>query len=266
MGEAIAAGLVASGEGAAASLSADSFVIADPSDARREELARAHGFACVADAREIDAADLVVIAVKPQVAIGILEGIAAEAPFAAAPSDPLFVSIAAGVETSSIETALGEGARVVRVMPNMPLVVGEGATAVCGGAHASAADVELVVGLFSALGFACEAAERDMDAVCAVSGSGPAYVAAMIEALAAAGERQGLSAELARGLALQTVYGTAKVLAETGCDVAEFRESVCSPGGTTIAALDAMAARGFGEAIDAGVAAAVRRSKELASS
>ena len=105
-----------------------------------------------------------------------------------------------------------------------------------------------------------------MDVVCAVSGSGPAYVAAMIEALRDAGARQGLDAELAETLALQTVLGTARLISETGIAVDKAREAVCSPGGTTLAALDAMNERGFADVIRAGVQAAVRRSKELAES
>ena len=266
MGEAIVSGLIAALDGEAASLRAENFVVADPSEQRRSCLAAAYGVACVEDAQEIDRADLAILAVKPQVMQGVLADIARDAPFARPLGAPLFVSIAAGLTTSAIESGLGEGARVVRTMPNLPLQAGLGATAVVGGVHATETDVTWVKDLFSSLGFACVVDESDMDAVCAISGSGPAYVAAVIEALAAAGARSGLDADLARDLALQTVYGTAKILVNTACDIGGFREAVCSPGGTTIAALDAMAERGLDAVFDAGVQAAIRRSKELASS
>ena len=266
MGEAIVAGLIAADSDAAAALAPDCFVVADPSEDRRARLAAEHGVEVVADAAEIEQADIVILAVKPQVIVEIAQRIAAESPLARQAMPPLYVSIAAGVETSSLERALGAKSRVVRVMPNMPLQVGCGAAAVCAGSRATEDDVRAIEGLFSALGYSCAVEEADMDAVCAVSGSGPAYVAAFVEELAAAGARQGLAEELAYRLALQTVLGTAKLIADTGRPASEVRESVCSPGGTTLAALDAMNEHGFSSVVDAGVAAAVRRSKELSAS
>ena len=121
-----------------------------------------------------------------------------------------------------------------------------------------------VADLFSCLGVSVVVDESLMDVVCALSGSGPAYVAAMVESLRDAAAKQGLSADLAEKLALQTVLGTAQLISQTGASVAATRESICSPGGTTIAALEAMYARGFDDVFEAGVDAAVKRSKELA--
>ena len=257
------AGLIASECDIARELDADCFMVADPGDDRRAFLEARYGVSCVSDAACIEGADVVVLAVKPQVMMGVLEGISALPAYGGGACGPLFVSLAAGLTTQRLESALPENARLVRVMPNMPLQVSAGATAVTGGACATAEDIELVCQLFSCLGCACVVDESLMDAVCAVSGSGPAYVAAMVEALRDAGVKQGLDCGLAETLALQTVYGTAKVLVDTGQTAEYLRESVCSPGGTTLAALDAMNEAGFSGVFDAGVAAAVRRSKEL---
>ncbi|WP_417142778.1 pyrroline-5-carboxylate reductase [Raoultibacter massiliensis] len=259
MGEAIMGGWIASDEAPASALSAANFIVANPGLPRREYLERTYGVACVEQATDIDAADIVVLAVKPQVMMGMLETIANEARF----GECLFVSIAAGMTTERLLGALPPGAHLVRTMPNTPLLVGAGATTVCGSSSASVEDVELVRALFSCLGAAFVIEEADMDATGAISGSGPAYVAAMIEALTAAGAREGLSADLAERLAVQTVYGTAELIRKTGQTPEQTRLAVCSPGGSTLAALAAMGEAGLSRAYEAGVAAAVQRSKEL---
>ena len=263
MGEAIFAGLLSSQEGPAAALTVHSFAIANPGLPRREYLQKTYGVTCVANASELDAADVVFIAVKPQVLPGILEGLRASRLFA---GNPLFVSIAAGITTKTLMNLLPAGARVVRTMPNTPLLIGRGMTAVVGDSGAAGEDVELVRQLFACLGSAAVVPEVDMDAVCAVSGSGPAYVAAMVEALRDGGVAEGLSSELAEQLALQTVLGTACLIAETGQAPEDVRKAVCSPGGTTLAALDAMYAAGFTSVFAKGVSAAKKRSIELGAS
>lgn len=265
MGEAILAGWLASDLGPAAHLGVASFVVVNPGEERRALLEQRYGVACCADVREIDQADIVVLAVKPQVMSGVLADISENPAFCGGEEGPLFVSIAAGLTTARLEALLPAGSRLVRTMPNMPLQLAAGATAVTAGASASKEDLDLVRDLFAALGKAIVVAEEDMDAVCAISGSGPAYVAAMIESLTAAGLAEGLSAEVAQSLALQTVLGTALLIDETGRSPEEVRVSICSPGGTTLAALSAMEEAGFDRVFSAGVAAAVRRSKELAS-
>ncbi len=263
MGEAIMGGLIAADCAPANDLNAQSFVVANPGKERRDHLTQQYGVRCVVDARDIEGADVVVLAVKPQVMMGVLEGIAGLPAYGGGAEGPLFVSIAAGLATGRLERALPDGARLVRTMPNTPLLVGEGATAVTGGTNATEADVELVRSLFACLGRAFVIEEGAMDAAGAVSGSGPAYAAALIEALRDAGARQGLDPHLAEELAFQTLYGTALLMERTGQDAEATRRAVCSPGGSTLAALAAMEEAGFAESLDAGVEAAVRRSKEL---
>lgn len=265
MGEAILSGWLAAEEGPAADLVPESFTAVNPGAERRQALEERYGVACLEDASLVEAADVVVLAVKPQVMMDVLVVMRENAAFAGGERGPLFVSIAAGLSTSRLEEALPPGARLVRVMPNMPLLVGAGAASVTAGSAVLGGDLELVRDLFASLGSAVVVSEKDMDATCALNGSGPAYVAAMVEALRDAGVEQGLDAATAQDLALQTVLGTALLIKETGGDPAAVRESICSPGGTTLAALDAMAAAGFDSVFSAGVSAAVRRSKELAS-
>lgn len=277
MGQAILSGWLASNAAPADAIAPADIVVVEPNDERSAYLVETHGVTCVADVAAVSAAiaagvsgaqaaDVVVLAVKPQVMMDVLEPLSQLPAFQGGLSGPLFVSIAAGLTTERLEAALPEGAPLVRVMPNMPLMVGAGASGVCGGSRASADQVRYVADLFGCLGAAVVVDESQMDAVCALSGSGPAYVAAMIEAMRDAGAAQGLDPELAEVLALQTVLGTARLIDETALTPQTAREAVCSPGGTTLAALDAMNAGGFARVIDAGVAAAVKRSKELAQS
>lgn len=263
MGEAIMGGWIGAQEAPAEFLSSANFAVANPGEARRAYLEERYGVTCVASVEDIEAADIVLLAVKPQIMIGVLEQIAVLPAYAGGEEGPLFVSVAAGLSTARLESVLPRGARLVRVMPNTPLLVGAGATTVTGGAQATEHDVELVRELFACLGTAHVVAEEAMDATGAVSGSGPAYVAAFVEALRDAGVAQGLDAELAEALAWQTVQGTAQLVHETGQDAMTVRVNVCSPGGSTLAGLAAMEEAGFARAIDVGVAAAVNRSKEL---
>lgn len=267
MGEAILSGWIASNEGPAVSITAADTVVVEPGDERRDYLCRTYGVACVADASSIDAdfaPDLVVLSVKPQVMASVLEGLSRLPVFGGGADGPLFISIAAGLSTDTLIAGLPKGAPLVRVMPNMPLMVGAGASGVCASASAAPEQVVFVADLFGCLGSAVVVDEADMDAVCALSGSGPAYVAAMIESLRDAAAARGLASDLAETLALQTVLGTAQFIAETGTSPGKTREAICSPGGTTLAALAAMNAEGFDRVFQAGIDAAIRRSKELA--
>ena len=270
MGEAIMAGLIRSQEQPARTLDATCFEVANPGAERRSYLEETHGVLCVEDGSLIsDTPDVVILAVKPQVLPAVTASLRACPVFGgasgadAAEKKPLFVSIAAGITTQTLRSLLPEGARVVRTMPNTPLLVSAGMTAVVGDGGASAGDVELVRALFACLGGAVVVEETAMDAVCAVSGSGPAYVAAFVEALRDGGVKQGLPFDLAQSLALQTVFGTAQLLLETKQTPEAVRKAVCSPGGTTLAALDAMNEADFSSVIDKGVAAATKRSLEL---
>ncbi len=259
MGEAIMGGLIRSSSPFAAGLSADSFIVANPGEARRSYLQEEYGVRCVASAREIPAASIVILAVKPQVMGGVLEEIRAAGNF----DTSLFISIAAGLATARFCQELSLRSRVVRTMPNTPLLVGAGVTAVCASSRCTPADVELVRSLFACLGQAYVVDESLVDAVGAVSGSGPAYVASLVEHLAHAGELAGLDAALAEQLAFGTLCGTARLMTEREQSAEETRVSVCSPGGSTLAALAAMDNAGIADVYAAGVAAAVRRSKEL---
>ena len=211
------------------------------------------------DAAEgVQGAAIVVLAVKPQVMGSVLPVLKSNAS-----AETLFVSIAAGVSCATIEAALATGARVVRTMPNTPALVGCGATALCAGSHATAADLETAEALFSSVGIAVTVPEKSIDAVTGVSGSGPAYVFLFLEALADGGVQQGLPRDVALKLAGQTVLGAAKLMMESGTHPGVLKDQVTSPGGTTIAAVRALEDGAFRGTTMSAVAAACARSKEL---
>lgn len=259
MGEAIMGGWIAAKTGAAAPWDASCFTVVNPGEGRRAYLAETYGVSCVADSSRLTGADIVLLAVKPQVMPDVLSVLSASG-FV---GDALCISIAAGLSTSKLEGQLPAGTHLVRAMPNTPLLVGKGATTLCPGAHATEGETAFVRDLFACIGEAFVVDEAQMDVTCAINGSGPAYVAALVEAIAAAGARAGLDADLAERLAAQTAFGTASLMLERGQSAEKTRLDVCSPGGTTLAALDAMEKAGFSEAMAAGVDAAIRRSKEL---
>lgn len=259
MGEAILAGLLRARTGPTATLLPEHLTVVNPGLERRAYLQETYSVPCIERVAQLEACDLVVLAVKPQVMPEVLSELANCSWLAQA----YVLSIAAGISTATIEVALPSGAKVVRAMPNTPLTVGHGITAVCAGSRASANDAHVAQELFEALGEAVVVEESQMDAVTAVSGSGPAYVAAFIEAMTQAGEELGLEASVAEKLATATVEGTAVLLRETGQGAIQTRLDVCSPGGTTLAALNAMENAGYSKSIMAGVHAAAARSKEL---
>jgi pyrroline-5-carboxylate reductase len=179
-------------------------------------------------------------------------------------SRELFVSIAAGVMLARLEKGLGGKARVVRVMPNTPCLVGKGASVLCAGSHATAADVRLVRTIFAAVGDAHVVDdEKLMHLVTALSGSGPAYVYRFAEALIEAAVKGGMKAELARALTFQTIAGAAQMMIETGQAPADLRKAVSSPGGTTLAGLTHLDEKEFIDAVKGAVSAASKRSVEL---
>jgi pyrroline-5-carboxylate reductase len=254
MAEAIIKGLLR--ENSAATL-----MIAEIAVERRTYLAKAYpGVRVVENSAQAAAwGDVIILAVKPQHAASVLSAIEQ-----AVGTDRLIVSIMAGVRTASIEEALQGGTRVVRVMPNTPALVGTGATAICTGKNASAEDLDCVESIFARTGLVVRVDEKQMDAVTGLSGSGPAYVFTFIEALSDAGVKNGLTRDISSKLALQTVLGAARMLAETGEHPALLREKVTSPGGTTIAALHVLENGRFRGVIMDAVDAASQRSKELA--
>jgi pyrroline-5-carboxylate reductase len=255
MGEAIIGGLLSSG-----ALDSGSVVVAEPDAARRDDLTRRFGIRCTPDGDEAAAgATVVILAVKPQVLQSVASGLSAVL------SRTLVVSIAAGWSTARLESLLPRGTAVVRVMPNTPALVGRGMALVSGGSEASPGQVELVRWLFEQVGRAVVIDERHQDAGTAISGSGPAYFALVIDALARAGVSAGLSRDVAQSLAVQTMLGTAHLIEDTGMHPGQLIDGVASPGGTTIAALDRLEAGGVRAAFAEAVTAAVARAKELGS-
>ena len=205
-------------------------------------------------------ADIIILAVKPQNMASTLKEISLSVN-----KSKLVISIAAGITTTFIENSLSKGVRVIRVMPNTPALVGEGAAAVAGGRYAKANDLKLARAIFDAVGISLEIEEKFMDAVTALSGSGPAYFFLIIEALIDAGLKTGLSRALAKQLATQTMLGAARLCIESDKEPAHLREMVTSPGGTTAAGLKVMEERKIREIITSAVEAATKRSRELAS-
>jgi pyrroline-5-carboxylate reductase len=205
--------------------------------------------------------DVVVIAVKPE-AVGTVLAEAAEG--GAKLESPLWISIAAGVTLSRLASSLPSGTRIVRAMPNTPALVRAGATALCGNAETDEADRGVASALFDAVGTVWWAPSEDLlNAVTGLSGSGPAYVFLLLEALGDAGVRVGLPRDAAYQLAFQTVYGAAKLAVESGEHPGVLKDRVTSPGGTTIAGMERLEAGGVRAAIYAAVEAATQRSREL---
>ena len=198
------------------------------------------------------------LAVKPQDYDAVVSGMAHRF----GPSK-LVVSIAAGKTLARLRELAGPGPRLVRVMPNLPVLVGEGMVAYAPDASAKKADIALVARLLGACGTAVRLDERHFDAVTALSGSGPAFFAYVMEAMAAAGERLGLPADVARLLSNRTMLGTARYLAETAQDPQAFIRAVCSPKGTTEAGMKKLTASSVATALDKTLAAAAKRSAEL---
>lgn len=253
MGRALVAGLLAAGRYTTAQLMAS-----DADEARRKALADELGIEVTADnAAVVAACQQLVLAVKPQQLAAVLTPLQSRLG-----AHHLLISMAAGVSIETIEKLAG-GARVVRVMPNLPAVIRAGATALASGSAATQVDVELVRSLFDAVGSTVVVAESQMDAVTGLSGSGPAYVMLVIEGLADGGVQMGLPRETALMLAAQTVYGAAKLLIERGEHPGRLKDQVASPGGTTIAGIGALEQSGLRHAMMDAVKAATTRSVEL---
>lgn len=263
MGEAMLAGWMASEDASAVALRERGFCVVVPHEERAGELAERYGVSAFASAAQVPSdVSFAILAVKPQMMDEVLPLLAASPAFEQ--GLPLVLSIAAGTPCVRIESSLPTGVRVVRAMPNMPLQAQEGATVVARGACATDADAAFVNHLFCALGTSWVVEEGQIDAVCALSGGGPAYFAHLAECLAQAGAEAGLAPELSEALARQTLAGTGACLAQGGVSLAELRASVCSPGGTTLAALAAME-DAMSETAMRGVSAAISRAKELTS-
>lgn len=258
MAEALTRGVLAAG-----ALPPAEIVAADPDEARREVFRSLGVRAVEENAEALGACDIVVLAVKPQVMQEVLGGLAGHVR-----PEHVFMSIAAGVPTGRIEAALSSGAqeevRVVRVMPNAPMQVGKGAAALARGRHATGEDIEAAKALFETSGVAVEVDEKDLDAVTAVSGSGPAYAFFLAECMVEAGVAEGLAPDLARELAAATVEGAGAFLMRSRETAAELRRRVTSHGGTTEAAFRRMDEGGVRSSLVAAIRRAAERSRELA--
>lgn len=255
LGGALIGGLLEAG------LPASGLRAADASVPRRRELKKAYGIeATASNAEACKDADAIVLAVKPHIVAPALQEIAA-----VITKKQLLISLAAAVPISAIEANLAGTQPVVRAMPNLAMTVGCSATALCANSAASKAHRELALEIFHSVGLALFVNEAQMHAVTALSGSGPAYVALVAEALAAGGVKMGLPASIAAALANQTLLGTAQLLIETGTHPGVLRDQVSTPGGTTIFGLHELEQSGVRAGITSAVEAATERSIELSS-
>ena len=205
--------------------------------------------------------DVVFLAVKPQQMGEVLHSLGS---LRALGANPLWITVAPGIPIRTYLKEIGNSARLVRVMPNTPCLVGEGVSGFCVSEGVKPEDVTLATDLLSTVGIAIQVPERHLDAVAGLSGSGPAYIFMMIEAMADGGVKMGLSRELALQLAAQTVLGAAKVMQFTGDHPGVLKDKVCSSRGTTISAVHVLEKAGFRAAVMSAVEAATLRSREMA--
>jgi pyrroline-5-carboxylate reductase len=251
MGSAIIRGLIASGI-----YEARNILVYD-TDVRRGEELRGEGLAVVNSVEQIaEAAETVIIAVKP----GTVEDTLRQ--LKSAPDSMLIISVAAGITTRKLESALPKHP-VVRVMPNAPCMIGSGASGICRGKDAGESHIQHALKIMGALGYVTEVPESLMDAVTGLSGSGPAYVAVLIDALMMGGLRMGLPRKTALKLAAQTVYGTAKMILEKDMEPAALRDMVTSPGGTTAEGLMTLEQNAFRWTVMGAVEAATVKAQIL---
>ncbi|WNY27722.1 pyrroline-5-carboxylate reductase [Methanolapillus ohkumae] len=251
MASAIIRGLIKSG------ISKDNICAGEKYEPASETARKDFGIFVTGDNAEIvKRSDVLILAVKPK-------DIAAALSTAGSLENKLFISIAAGVTTASLEEMAGKNARVVRVMPNICATVLESATGICPGKNASKEDIDLVKAVFSTVGVAMEIGEELLDAVTGLSGSGPAYIFPVIEALADGGVYEGLDRRTAQILAAQTVIGAAKMVIESGDHPGELKDMVCSPAGTTIVGIQTLEDYKIRAAFMNAVIASAEKSKEI---
>ena len=256
MGGALARGLVHSG-----AMPASQIRLFDTDRTKAEALAADLGGSVIVAASARLAAEggnIVLLAVKPPLIAEVLSEISSSLTPA-----QLVISIAAGIRLEKMESLVPQGIPIIRTMPNTPSLVGQGATAISGGTHVTADHLRLAETLFASVGLTVEVPERLLDAVTGLSGSGPAYVYLMIEALSDGGVKQGLTREAARLLAAQTFLGAAQMVLSTHQHPAQLKDNVTTPGGTTIAGLHVLEQAGIRGALMDAVEAAAVRAREL---
>jgi pyrroline-5-carboxylate reductase len=255
MGTALLEGVLASG-----ALAPEAVVVIEPDAERRTMLRLAQEGLILLESPEseyVGPETSAILAVKPEVAESATRLIGAT-------GVKRILSVVAGISAARLEAALPGPIPVVRAMPNTPALVGAGASAIAGGSHVTKTDLDWAEGLLSSVGIVVRVPERYLDAVTGVSGSGPAYLFLVAEALIEAGVTAGLPRETAKVLATQTIYGAGKMLVESGQSPEELRAQVTSPGGTTAAALRSLESRAVRSAFVEAVMAAIERSRSLA--
>jgi pyrroline-5-carboxylate reductase len=253
MGEALIRGLVRAGLVAPQDL-----YVTDVRGERLGELARAYGVQTLSDNTELlRRVDVVLLAVKPQILGPVLQQVASGT------AGKLLISVAAGVSTEAIRRHLPPGVRLIRTMPNAPALVLEGATAIAHAEGLAPGDLEVAQAIFGAVGQVVILDESLMDAVTGLSGSGPAYIALVVEALADGGVKVGLDRKTAMTLAAQTVLGAARLLIETGTHPGQLKDMVTSPGGTAIAGIHTLETGGLRRTLIDAVERATQRSRDL---
>ena len=254
MGEALVKGLVE-----ARVVAADAVVVSDARGDRLADMDRRYGVRIAkSNVDLVRESDVVVLAVKPQIMAAVLSEVASSLS-----RRHLVISVAAGVSTATLHTMVGKDIRLIRVMPNTPALVREGATAIAKAAGLEPGDLEIAQEIFGAVGKVVVLDESLMDAVTGLSGSGPAYVALVIESLADGGVKMGLDRATAMTLATQTVLGAAKLLLETGTHPGQLKDMVSSPGGTSITGVAALEEGGIRTTFIKAVERATLRSREL---
>lgn len=255
MGEALVRGLIASGSAAA-----ENIICSDISDERLNFMSETYGVGTrTSNIEVVSASDIIVYAVKPQLMAAVFKETANGLDMS-----KLIISIAAGVPMVAIEACLDKELRLIRVMPNVAVSVGEGAAAIAAGGHATEEDVQLTMEIFNSVGKSVFLKENHLlDAVTGLSGSGPAYIFLIVDALADAGVKMGLSRKDALLLSSQTVLGAAKMLLETNTHPGQLKDMVTSPGGTAIAGLHTLEKGGLRTTLINAVEAATNRSMEL---
>ncbi|MEA2461743.1 MAG: pyrroline-5-carboxylate reductase [Actinomycetota bacterium] len=255
MGEALVAGLLASGWREPGEV-----VVTARRKERLEHLASVYGVdTTMTNAEAVMGADIIVLAVKPQDVETLLSSISAQVG-----PDQIVLSLIAAIQTSFIESRLGNSVPVVRAMPNAPSTVHEGMAGVAGGRHSSAEDLARAAEVLEHVGRVVTVPEAALDAVTAISGSGPAYFALLAEAMIEGGILLGLSREISTDLVVQTMFGSAKLLRDEKMHPVELREMVTSPGGTSIRAIRVLEQSGVRAAFLNAIQAAMERSQELA--
>lgn len=238
--------------------SAENIIVADKCEEKLDELKSKYGIATTQNNGDVLGADIVILAVKPNVIYSVIDEIKSQIL-----SDTVIVSIAAGQSLEKLRSAFDGGVKLVRVMPNTPALVGEGMAAIALDGEVSEADAQPVIDIFNSAGKAQIVPESLMDTVTAVSGSSPAYVFMFIEAMADAAVQGGMPRDMAYTFAAQSVLGSAKMVLETGKHPAELKDMVCSPGGTTIDAVAVLEEKGMRSAVMGAMKACIEKSKSM---